>query len=242
LLRSVAQGKLSTWLCESPANCFISATIDRSLVLVNTKGVLDFDLMEQVAIELQHINVKLLVRDPASVDLEAAVPVFHQWIQGQVCDELLLDVADYTHVPDGPGIVLIGHEADYALDNTDGRLGIRYNRKAVLPGSNLERLEQATRSAVRAFERLQQDLKVSFNGVDCEVVINDRLLAPNTDQTRKAAEPEIKKLLAKLFDGGGYSLTYPSEPRRLFSVAVRAEREFTIPELARNLGWGVERG
>lgn len=210
--------------------------------MVNTKGVLDFDLMEQVAIELQHVNVKLLVKDPQSVDLEAAVPVFHQWIQGQVCDELLLDVADYTHVPDGPGIVLIGHEADYALDNTDGRLGVRYNRKATLGGSNLDRLEQATRSAVRAVERLQQDLKLSFNGVDLEVVINDRLLAPNTAVTKEAAEPEIREFLAKVFDGSGYSLTYPSDRRRLFGVAVKAEREFTIPELARNLGSRLELG
>ena len=210
--------------------------------MVNKKGVLDFDLMEQVAIELQHVNVKLLVKDPQSVDLEAAVPVFHQWIQGQVCDELLLDVADYTHVPDGPGIVLIGHEADYALDNTDGKLGVRYSRKATVAGSNLDRLEQATRSVVRAFERLQQDLKPSFNGTDLEVVINDRLLAPNTDTTKKAAEPEIRKFLARVFDGAGYSLTFPSDPRRLFGVAVKAEREFTIPELARNLGWGVELG
>lgn len=210
--------------------------------MVNTKGVLDFDLMEQVAIELQHVNVKLLVKDSASVDLEAAVPVFHQWIQGQVCDELLLDVADYTHVPDGPGILLIGHEADYALDNTGGRLGVRYNRKAVLSGSNLDRLEQAARSAVRAFERLQQDLKLNFNGVDLEVVINDRLLAPNTDETNKAAEPEIRKFLAKLFDGAGYSLTYPSDPRCLFGARIKVERVFTIPELARNLGSGLELG
>ncbi len=103
--------------------------------MVNTKGVLDYE-MEQVAIELQHINVKLFVRDPEKVDLEAVVPVFHSWIQGQIFDELLLDVADYSHVPDGPGVVLIGHEADYALDNTDGRLGVRYNRKAPWPGSN----------------------------------------------------------------------------------------------------------
>ena len=53
--------------------------------------------------DLQHVNVKLLVRDPEEVNLELLIPVFHSWIQNRVCEELLLDVADYRHVPDGPG-------------------------------------------------------------------------------------------------------------------------------------------
>ena len=32
--------------------------------------------------------------------------------------------------PAGPGVMLIGHQADYSVDNTDDRLGVRYNRKA----------------------------------------------------------------------------------------------------------------
>jgi len=203
--------------------------------LSNTRGVLDIDLMEQVAVELQHINVKLPIKDPDKVDLQAAVPVFHKWIQAQIFDELLLDVADYSHVPDGPGVVLIGHEADYALDNTDGRLGVRYNRKAPLAGSNRDRLAQATLSSLRAFQRLAQDLKLSFNGRDIEVVINDRLLAPNNQDTRRAIEPEFKEFFGRLFAGGDFALSYPSEPRRLFGIVARAGREFSLDTLQRNL-------
>src|SRR4029077_10076795 len=71
---------------------------------------------ESVLMELQHVNVKLIVRTPEEVDLEPLIPIFHGWIQGRVCDELLLDIADYRHVPAGPGVVLIGHEADYSVD------------------------------------------------------------------------------------------------------------------------------
>lgn len=207
--------------------------------MVNTKGVLEYR-MEQVAIELQHINVKLFVKKPATVDLEAVVPVFHTWIQGQIFDELLLDVADYSHVPDGPGVVLIGHEADYALDNTDGLLGVRYNRKAPWPGSNRERLVQATRSALNAFQRLEQDFNLHFNNREIEIVINDRLLAPNTDASRQAAEPELKEFLEQLFAGGGYSLEYPAERRKLFGIAVTAAREFSTQELLANLSVPVD--
>ena len=202
--------------------------------MTKTKGVLDYE-MEQVAIELQHINVKLVVKNPEAIDFEAVVPVFHTWIQGQIFDELLLDVADYSHVPDGPGIVLIGHEADYALDNTDGRPGVRYNRKAPLPGSNLERLVQASRAALMAFERLEQDFKLHFNNREIEFVINDRLLAPNTDETRKALELELGQFLGQLFGGTRFSLEYPTEPRQLFGVKVTAATDQSTKHLLDNL-------
>src|SRR5215471_3207936 len=110
-----------------------------------------------MSLNLQHINVKLLLGHPEGLDLDAVVNVFHSWIQDQVCDELLLDVADYRHVHHGPGVVLIGHEADYSIDNTHGRLGIRYKQKAPVDGSNWNRLRQATRSALTAASRLQHD-------------------------------------------------------------------------------------
>ncbi len=55
-----------------------------------------------------------------------------------------------------PGLMLIGHEADYSLDQTDGVLGLRYNRKAPLAGTNLDRLIQATRAALVAAQRWKQ--------------------------------------------------------------------------------------
>ena len=107
--------------------------------------------------ELEHVNVKLLIDNSEEIDLEPLIPVFHSWIQEQVCEELLLDVADYRHVYAGPGVVLIGHEADYGVDNTDNQLGVRYNRKAALPGSNQDRFTQATRAALTACQRLESD-------------------------------------------------------------------------------------
>jgi hypothetical protein len=202
--------------------------------LPHTKGVLDYE-MEKVAIELQHINVKLFVNDPEKVDLEAVVPVFHGWIQGQVFDELLLDVASYSHVPDGPGVVLIGHEADYALGNTDGRLGVRYNRKARLSGNNRDRLVQATRAALNAFLRLEQDFNLYFNKREIEIVVNDRLLAPNTEETRRSAQPELTEFVRQLFADSSYSVKYPVERRKLFGVTIAAEREFSLQELSANL-------
>jgi hypothetical protein len=204
---------------------------------MSAKGI---HIEEEVAVELQHVNVKLLLKDPASVDLHAVVPVFHSWIQEQVGEELLLDVASYAHVKDGPGILLIGHEADYSLDLTDGRLGLRYNRKALIEGTNASRLDQAARATLNALERLENDGrlggKIQFDGRGLELFINDRLLAPNTEETRQAADPELRSLFGRLLAGEGYSVAYEADPRRLFGAQVRFDREFTPNELLRNLG------
>lgn len=189
--------------------------------------------------ELQHINVKLLVGNPEGMELEPVVPVFHRWIQDRVCEELLLDVADYRHVHAGPGVVLIGHEADYSVDNTDGRLGVRYNRKAVVEGSNQDRLAQATGAALTACRRLEMEPelegKLRFNGQELEVLFNDRLLVPNRNGTREALSSELRTFFQKLFGGSQYSSQSNPDPRRLFSVSVKTVQVFTLDDLLNNL-------
>jgi hypothetical protein len=189
--------------------------------------------------QLQHVNLKLLVTNPGEVDLEPLIPVFHNWIQGQVFGELLLDVADYRHVNTGPGVVLIGHEGDYSVDNTDNRLGVRYNRKAVLNGGNQDRLEQATRAALTACQRLEEEPslggKLRFNGQEIELFVNDRLLTPNVEASRRALQPDFDTFFQKLFRGGEYAISYGSDPRRLFGVSVKASQNFSVATLLANL-------
>jgi hypothetical protein len=189
--------------------------------------------------ELQHINVKALLDRADGIDLEPLVPVFHDWIQSQPCEELLLDVADYRHVHASPGIILIGLEANYSVDNTANRLGVRYNRKAPLGGGNVDRLQQAARAAFTACRELERDPRLGgkfhFDGQRVEISINDRLLAPNRPETREAIQPELSAFLQKLFGGGEYSLTFNSEPRELFSVAIESARTYSTETLLQHL-------
>jgi hypothetical protein len=194
---------------------------------------------EQSCMELQHINVKLLVKNGGGGDLELLIPIFHSWIQDKVFEERLLDIADYRHVHNGPGVILIGLEADYSVDNADGRLGVRYNRKAGFEGSNQDRLKQAVGAALSACRRLEADAsfaeKLRFDGQNIEVAINDRLLAPNNASTRAAAEPEFKNFFDHLFPGTEYSLSFNRDPRQLFTGSVGAARPFSVPNLLQNL-------
>ena len=189
--------------------------------------------------ELQHINVKLYLDDLRKVNLAELVPIFHNWIQDQRCEELLIDVADYRHVYAGPGIVLIGHQADYSLDNMDNRLGIRYNRKEVLEGSNFDRLKQAMCAALIACQRLERDARlngaVSFGQSEMLLFINDRLVAPNVNTTYDAAKSELDAFFQKLFGDSHYSVRFTTDPRRLFGVSVKTSRPFSLEELLKSL-------
>ena len=186
--------------------------------------------------ELQHINVKLLVRNPENVDFSSFVPIFHRWIQNQSLEGKLLDVADYRHVPGGPGVILIGHEGDYSVDNTDNRVGIRYNRKATLDGNNQDRLRQAMLAAVNVFLLLEEEPgSVHFNGQDFEVSINDRLLAPNSAETLAVSKPDINAFFEKLLGTKAYHLSFETDRRRLFTIFVKAPHQVSPMQLQKTL-------
>lgn len=185
---------------------------------------------------LQHINIKFFIENPEAVKLEEYSGVFNNWIQRHVTEELLVDVADYLHVHNGPGIILIGHEADYSLDNRTGRLGLLYNRKAQLDGPVQEKLAQAAGAALIAARLLEKENGLKFNGQEAQVTINDRLLVPNTPETFAALEPDLRTFFDRLYDGTEYTLTYSSaDPRERFTLDVKAATRFDVGTLLKNL-------
>jgi len=190
--------------------------------------------------EIQHVNVKLMLSPRKDFDFAPLVPIFNTWIQNQAPEDLLLDIADYRHVPNGPGVIVIGHQGNYSVDNTDARLGVRYNRKAALDGTNQDRLKQAAQAALVACRRLEEEpllgKTLSFGGQELDIFINDRLLAPNVDATRKALHPELESFSRKLFGGAQCAFGYSTDPRSLFTVTLRAPRPFSVTDLLVNLG------
>jgi len=163
---------------------------------------------------VQHINVKVFAKDSGAASLNDAVKVFHRWIKDSVCPEMLIDVAEYRHVPAGPGVLLIGLEANYSFDERENRLGLLYNRKAAIDGTFQSRLAQAHQAALAACDRLETEMPVKFDRQSLEVFVNDRLLAPNTEATWKSLKPELEKYFA------GAKIEHVGEPRDLFRISV----------------------
>ena len=184
---------------------------------------------------VQHLNVKFYLENPEAVNLADYGAVFNSWIQEQRLEELLIDVADYLHVHNGPGIMLIGHEADYSLDHRAGSLGLLYNRKAQLDGTTQEKLTQAVVAALTAAQILEQENGLKFSGSEVQLIVNDRLLVPNTSETFSILEPDLKVFFDRLYMGTNYVLTHNADPRERFTVNVRTESGFEVEELLKNL-------
>jgi hypothetical protein len=183
---------------------------------------------------VQHVNVKVFAEGPP-IELDGAIAVFHRWIQDSVCEELLIDVADYRHVPAGPGVLLVGHEANYSLDVSFNRLGLLYNRKVRDEGSPQDNLLRSFRAALAACRRLEQEPefqgRLKFNAGACEVILNDRLLAPNTEATWQALKPEFEKFFDGLYGGIGYTFERSKDPRERFRVGVMAKGSVALRAL-----------
>jgi hypothetical protein len=149
--------------------------------------------MDSPKIQVKYFTVE-------DVELERFIPVFHRWIKDRVLEELVIDVADYGHVHHGPGVVLIGHAADYFLDQGEGRLGLLYSRKRD-PGVPEERIADGFRRALNACRLLEQEpgLGVKFRSEEVLVRFPDRLTAPNTDEAFAALRPELEGVVTKLY-------------------------------------------
>jgi hypothetical protein len=184
---------------------------------------------------LQHLNVKFFLDNSKAIELAEYGAVFNSWIQQQRLEELLIDVADYLHVHHGPGIMLIGHEADYSLDNRAGRLGLLYNRKAQLEGTTLEKLARAVRAALTAAQTLEREQGLKFNGSELQLIVNDRLLVPNTEETFAALEPDLNAFLDRLYGGADYLLTHHNDPRERFTINVKTASAFDVETLLKNI-------
>jgi hypothetical protein len=95
------------------------------------------------------------------------------------------------------------------------------------------------RASLIACQRLESEPrlegKLQFNGQEIEFFVNDRLLAPNRDSSREAFHSEFKTFFEKLFRGSEYSVSYSSEPRKLFGVSVKSSRMFAAADLLSNL-------
>jgi hypothetical protein len=173
--------------------------------------------------EVHRLGVKFFAADPSSVRLGAFIPIFHGWIQKQnLTGHLLIDVHDYSHTRHGPGILLVAHEGNFSIDMSDGRPGLMYYRKTPTALSPVEHLTTIFRSALQASRFLERDGRVRFNMDEFIVIANDRLNAPNNDQTFAELRPPLSAALKQVFDGAEFHFARASiDAKERFTVSCR---------------------
>jgi hypothetical protein len=175
---------------------------------------------------MQHIQIKLFAESAAGIRIEDAIPVFHRWIQTSALPGLFIDVADYAHVPAGPGVMLIGHEANVSLDESGSRLGLLYDRKAPLDGDAQSNLKAAYEFALAAASKLEGEpefrSRLRFRRDTLQIILNDRLLYPNNEETWEKCRPDLMAFVDRVL-GPGKHVERAADPRARFSVEFRGQ-------------------
>lgn len=187
---------------------------------------------------LQRINVKFYLEGPEALSAQAAFRIFNSWIP-TTPDEVLIDVADYSHLAEGPLTLLVGHEANYSLDNHHAELGLLYSRKQPTAGNLTERLASAFKAALAACRRLEEDPslagKVKFRRGDVLLIANDRLNAPNDPAGENALRAALAPVLAQLFAGAECTVERDPAPQSRLNLRIRCQTAADAATLLGNL-------
>ena len=173
--------------------------------------------------------VKYFAQGDITFDLAALIPVFQRWIQEHTVEGLLIDIADYKHVYQGPGILLIGHEADYSFDLRGGRPGLLYTRKRDIQDSLVDNLTLAFRLAKSACEQLEAEpalIGLRFAYDEAEILFLDRLATPNTPQVFEQLRSDLQQVASALYQTESVNVSTVEPDARLpLTVRIAALQE-----------------
>ncbi len=156
-----------------------------------------------VVSEPQRVGVKVFVEDQDVFDRARMIDVFHRWIQEDRVPGTLIDVHDYTHVPEGPGVLLIAHEWHLRTDEAGGRIGLEHELTRGGSGTLAERIRAAIVSVLEAAAALEKDTvgdnPVRFATREMVFRFTDRLAVPATEAAFEEVTPELENVLAGLY-------------------------------------------
>ena len=186
--------------------------------------------------DLQKINVKFGIDAPADADWDALLNIFSRWRLEE--GEEILDLADYSHVPEAPSIILVSKRWQLGVDfsrgtgedRAGGWAGLLYASRKGLEGDLGARLRSVLVSALEKFQRLAGEKEfprgVTILYGELDIAFNDRLLVPNNDEMDALVRPTVEEVLAALYGDEGCSVEREDDPgRRLAYCATDAGQD-----------------
>jgi rhodanese-related sulfurtransferase len=165
-------------------------------------------------------------------DLEPALRVFHRFIQRGLVEGLILDVADYRHVPTGPGVRLVGHDIDYGVNEES----FTVVRKRCSGDPVATQLRDALRMGLGAMAAIDEDgeLDVAFDRSRFTLAAPERRLGPREQLAAEllaAVEPELTQLYGRGVTVGVVASDDAREPARLLVEAAPSVAEDVLDTL-----------
>lgn len=186
--------------------------------------------------DVERFYLKFFAREQA-VDEAIFIPIFHDWIRLKSLPGTLIDVADYRHVPEGPGIMLISYDINYAMEHGGGQFGLSAQRKLGQEGSHSERIVELAKRMALFGSLLAADSRLAgalaLEGGKFLYAANDRLRLPNTAEAFTALQPDLAAAAAALYGDQPVSVTrLENDPRERLTAVVEAAAPVAIASLA----------
>lgn len=184
------------------------------------------------------LGIKFSLKQAPQLQPGDIVPIFQRWIQDHTVEGMLIDVIDYKHVADGPGIILIADESDYAYDLGDGQFGLHYIRKRDLPDDLASAVQLVFHCALKGAQALQAEAPedLIFDYSSAKISFLDRMSYRNESDTFAEIQDELAAIMTEIY-GAEVNLSRAyNDPRRLFAVLVDASaNEIDLEAIASRL-------
>jgi hypothetical protein len=174
-------------------------------------------------VKLEKIQLKLYAEQAPDFELSRLVTIFHGIIRDRKLDDVLIDVADYSHVHEGPGIVLIAHAADYYFDLGEGRAGLLFSRKREGPAEPVARLLDAFERTLKACQLLEAEpgLGLCFGTSDVRMALLDRLETPSNAASFERLHPLMSRAVARVYGELPFELRRVGSDEEPFTLRLR---------------------
>lgn len=171
----------------------------------------------------KRLGVKFSLKQTPELQPADILPIFQRWIQEHTVPGMLIDVIDYKHVLEGPGVVLVADEADYAYDLGEGQAGLHYIRKRDLPPSLPAALRLSFHHALLAAQALEAEAPgdLVFDYTAAKISFLDRMNYRNQPEVFAAVRAEVAEIVGEIYGAPVAISRVNEDPRRVFALRAR---------------------
>ncbi|MFO0586392.1 MAG: hypothetical protein U0441_02570 [Polyangiaceae bacterium] len=165
---------------------------------------------------------------------------FHRVIQERSLGETSVDVADYSHVPGGPGVLLVCHEAHYSFarpfeDGGSGALVLRCATKRGAEGDTRARLRRVVHKTLRAAKIAEEHPafagRLRLDTTRAAFSIEDRLIAPNEPATFDGIASPLADVIGRVWGAAPVLAHAKAASKGCFRVEIATSIGPSVEEL-----------
>ncbi len=182
--------------------------------------------------ELYKFGIKFYFETGMNLNVKEVIPEFHQWIQTEaVEDHLLIDVVDYSHIPDGPGIMLIAHEGHFSIDHEKKLPGLMYQRRTEIEGDFTKRFASVFSTTLQTVIKMENnsiEKSIQFKPNMFRFITNDRLAAENSDENQNYYKESVCTFIQREFQGSKLEINNISTKNERLAFDVKAQEDINF--------------